>query len=64
MAYRHGNKTLFQYASVDRQKSNKFTKNMLRFRNQMIPAPSQGIVWCYNKHQPELSEKLISISLT
>lgn len=42
----------------------RFTKNILRFRNQMIPVPSQGIVRCCNKHPTELFKELISISPT
>ena len=42
----------------------RFTKNILRFRNQMIPVPPLGIVWCCNKHPTELFKELISISPT
>jgi len=39
-----------------------FTKNILRYSNEVLEPAPQRIIWCYSKHQPELYQELMDIN--
>lgn len=41
-----------------------FTKNLLKYRDEMISPPPRRVIWCYSLYHPELLKRLLSICKT